>query len=183
MQKNYVNLLTILKGDERLSNNYEVRELKSVQPQVRVVGIIFDLQKGILIYYYIRKQNDIFMEICECTLIKVCPTKSNKNVKQTTLQIDIVTYKKILIQGHLLVGLDECSIYDAIFVPRCYNCNGYFHSKDFCRNYIVCSICSKSYNVKDCSQGSLKCCINCHDLKMKRKLDISIDHATWDYVI
>lgn len=166
---------------EKMSSDYEIHVLKSIHPQLRIVGISENFDPSTLLMY-IRKQNDIiFTSNSECSILRMWPTKKNNNIYQATLQVDMSTYNKLLSQGHLLVGLDSCTVYDAIHVPRCFKCNQYFHSKNSCKNEVSCPICSKAHNLENCPSGSKLHCSNCFSIKEKQKLDINIDHAVWDY--
>ena len=88
--------------------------------------------------------------------------------------------------GHCLVGLDGCTIYDSVEVTRCFNCNKYGHSSRGCKNKTCCPKCAGEHNVAECKTDDLKCS-NCVNYMKTLKddeivnLDISTDHAVWDY--
>lgn len=166
---------------EKLSSNYDVHELKCTQPQVRIVGISEHLEEDTLLQYILKQNEDIFNENSECIIKRFWPTKKNNKIFQATLQVDMITYKKVIKNGHLLIGLDACAVYDAIYVPRCFKCNNYFHTKTSCKNNVSCPVCSKNHNLSNCPQDSQYQCINCCNIKQIQKLDINTAHAAWDY--
>jgi hypothetical protein len=95
--------------------------------------------------------------------------------------VDISTYKKALSVRHCLIGLDSCTIYDAVEVSRCFNCNGFNHSSHKCKSALSCPRCAKDHAVKDCKASEL-CCINCPKLQEKADDEvIDCNHATWEY--
>jgi hypothetical protein len=41
------------------------------------------------------------------------------------IQVDKITYNKIMSAGGLFIGYDFCYAFDAIEILRCFNCNGF----------------------------------------------------------
>jgi hypothetical protein len=71
--------------------------------------------------------------------------EENDKVLQCELSLDLDTYKRILELGHVLVGLSSCSVFDAVFVVRCYKCNGFNHTAKYCKNDSSCQLCGKHH--------------------------------------
>lgn len=166
--------------EEKMSTNYDIREVRGLHPRVRIVGLSEKFNVDAL-ENLIRKQNiEMFSVDSECKIMKIWATKNNKNVYQATLQLDMSTYNKVITNGYLLVGLDLCKIFDAIEILRCYNCNGFNHSKTACKKQLTCPNCGGSHDKDNCQSDVLRC-INCTNLKETKKLDISVDHAAWDH--
>lgn len=167
---------------EKLSGNYEVRELKGVQPAVRIVGLSEEYSEE-RFTYLLRSQNPhIFSSDSQCKLLKITPTKKNNHVYQADLQLDELTFQKITDIGRLIVSLDNCTVYEALSFPRCFNCNGFNHTVKFCKKAVSCPLCSGNHTVKDCrAPKEQRKCINCVQIKNRQNLDIPTDHAAWDY--
>lgn len=132
---------------------------------------------------YIRKQNkDLVRENSECKILRIYPTKKNNKIYQAILQVDLSTYKNVINSGHMLAGLDMCTVYDALEVPRCYKCNNFNHSKKFCTNHVSCPLCSEHHDLNECSSNESQYkCSNCISIKQKQKTDIDVNHTVWDY--
>jgi hypothetical protein len=166
---------------EKLSTDYEIHDVNAFHPRIRVSGFSFKFSETQLISYLMKQNETIFDSNSKIRVIKRIPTKKNNEVYQVLLEVDSPTYSRAISIGHCLVGLDACYIYDAIEVPRCYNCNGYHHSSKTCRNTLACPRCGDSHPVKNCKSTLLRCC-NCVARKANNPTDnIKIDHAAWDY--
>jgi hypothetical protein len=98
-----------------------------------------------------NKQNEcIFDKKSELKLLKLAPLKNNHSIFCALIEVDISTYKKAMSVRHCLIGLDSCTIYDAVEVSKCFNCNGFNHSSHKCKSALSCSRCAKDHAVKDC---------------------------------
>lgn len=172
-----------LLAEEKLSENYEIRELKDAQPRFKVVGMSEEYKEESFLLYIAQQNGDVFTSVSELKLIRFWPTKNNKKVYQATLQVDPITYKKVINRGNLLVALDSCRVYEDIYISRCFRCNSYHHTSKYCKNNVSCPLCSEPHDMKDCKvkNENLYKCSNCCNLKSKHKLDINVNHAVWNY--
>lgn len=95
--------------------------------------------------------------------------------------MNIATYNNIIKNGYLIVGYDDCIVYDAIDIKLCYQCCGYHHYYKQCSNKLpICPKCSGSHNVKECKTEVLQC-VNCTSLNTKHQTNLSVDHTVWDF--
>ena len=134
-------------AQDKLSASYEIREVKSVGPRIRIAGIP-DYIESKDVSSYMKKQNEsIFDESSTCNLLKFSPIKKNNTVFQAVFEVDFITYKKALSLVHCLIGLKGCSIYDAIDITRCYNCNTFGHSQKYCKNTVSCPRCGGNHKI------------------------------------
>ena len=170
-----------------LAQNYDIREVNVLYPRVRVVGIPAGMSESSFLSYLKKQNPDLISEFSFTKLIRFWPTRSNRDIFQADLEVDSATYNLLLKSGHVLVGLNPCSVYDAITVPRCYNCNGYFHTKKQCKSPVSCPLCADKHTINDCSlykskseSSDKKRCINCQSLRNRRE-NLNINHAVWDY--
>lgn len=174
----------IAKG--KFADDYEIREVKSIRPTIRITGFSDDIDEENFLLY-LKKQNESIFDVnSSVNLLKLSCTKRNNTVYQALIEVDLYTYKRALGVGHCLIGLDGCSIYDAVEVTRCYNCNNYGHASKNCKNKTSCPKCAGEHKLVDCRSDSFKCC-NCS--KYLESLatdefevsDVTYDHAAWDY--
>lgn len=166
---------------KELSTNYDIHILKNNSPQLRLVGITDEMDAETFRKYLVKQNEDIFLNASELKIVRIWPTKKNPDIFQAQLQVDKLTFKNIFNRGHILIGLDRCTVYEAIEIPRCFKCNGFFHSKNNCSRNITCPVCSAEHEVKDCSKNSSHACINCINLKNKENIDIDVSHSVWEY--
>ncbi|KAJ3647123.1 hypothetical protein Zmor_024660 [Zophobas morio] len=168
---------------DKLAEKYEVREVKSACPKIRISGIPNYIDDKDFLPY-LRKQNEfLFDQKSVCNLLKFCPTKKNNSIFQALLEVDLSTYKRAISVGHCLVGLNGCTIYDAVDVTRCFNCNAFGHSSKFCKNSPSCPKCGNNHNLNECKEETVDFkCVNCNNLNIKNKnQNIDVEHAAWDY--
>ncbi|KAJ3666501.1 hypothetical protein Zmor_001940 [Zophobas morio] len=165
-----------------LSDKYEISDLKTPKPKLRISGISSDIDEQQIIPFLIKQNKHIFSESSQCKILKYFPIKNRNNYFQVILEVNISTYKNALLYGHCLIGLDGCNIYDAIDVIRCFNCNGLNHSLKTCKKKISCPRCSGPHRVNDCHATNEQLrCINCVSIQIKDNLsDEDISHACWD---
>lgn len=167
-------------AQEKLSSDYEIRELKGLHPRIRIVGLSEKMDPDTICKFIVKQNNDLFSAVSDCKIIKVWPTKKNPEIYQAILQLDISDYAKVINNGCLLIGLDICKVYEAIEILRCFKCNGYNHSKTHCKNNLSCPKCSLRHELNVCRVDKLKC-INCSVLKEKSiDSNINFEHAAWD---
>ena len=112
-------------------------------------------------------------------MIKLGPTRKNKEIFQAILQLDRTTYEKISQTGNLFVNYDSCVVFDAIQVVRCYNCNELHHSSKTCNNPLSCPRCGQNHEIKSCKSKTLTCS-NCVKFNEKHENKVGVDHAAWD---
>lgn len=68
---------------------------------------------------------DAFSADIRVELTSVNPLKENNQIYQATLQIDRISYKKVMAKAKLFADYDLYSLYDVIEVKRCCKCNDF----------------------------------------------------------
>lgn len=168
-------------AQEKLSENYEIREVKGLHPRIRIVGLSEKLDPESICKLVVKQNNEIISSPLDCKVVRIGATKKKADVFQATLQLNIVDYNRVIENGYLLVGLDICKVYDAIEIMRCYKCNGFNHSKFNCKNAVSCPKCSLSHDLNTCPSDKFRC-VNCSSMKEKSPdLAIDLEHAAWDH--
>lgn len=166
-------------ANEKLSEDYTVKEIEGIHPRIRVVGMSANFSKD-EVANYLRKCNSlIFSNTAQLEVLKVFPLKNNASKYQAVIQLNRMAYIKSVKVGHLLVGLDACKVYDAVEAYRCFKCNEYHHSAKNCKKEASCPVCSDSHDLKQC-KASVKKCSNCIKFNTKSNLNNPIDHAVWE---
>lgn len=169
---------------EKLPDKYDVHQIKSTHPRVRIVGLSEQLSDDVFIRL-LRKQNStLFKDESVTKVISFHQSKKNTELYSAVLQLDSESYLKLLTTEHVLIGYDSCAVYDAFPIARCYNCNSFNHMSRSCpeKNGPICPVCAEKHAVKDCkaSKENYNCC-NCINLKKIAKIDINVSHAAWNY--
>lgn len=168
-------------AEDKLSTGYDVHILKKVLPRVRVVGISEDLPLDVLREYVLKQNEDVFRSGEDCQVLKISATKRNSGVYQATLQLNPITYDRVLKAGSLIIGFDVCRIYDAVSLIRCFKCSGFNHTSLSCSRAAACPRCGAGHEVKGCTVSDADlCCINCTRANEKSNKSFNTNHAVWD---
>lgn len=165
--------------NNKLGHKYDLKQLTSLNPRLRVIGYTEKLEKDELRDYLKHGNKNLFSENSVCDVIYTKHLYKNKNVYMTVIQVDIESYYKITEAGKMFVGFDFCRVYDGLDVRRCYHCCGFHHfAKQCTKDSPVCPRCSQPHNLKECTATEFKC-VHCYNLRSKLNNDISVDHAVW----
>ncbi|KAJ3659460.1 hypothetical protein Zmor_011149 [Zophobas morio] len=170
------------RATDKLGANYEIHEIKGVQPRIKIVGLSQEYPETELINFLehsVKSKSFSLNYHPECKLLKQWPTKKNSKVYQAVLQIDQSTYDLIMKAGGIFIGYDYCYAYDAIDIVRCFNCNGFNHSSRNCRQPKSCPKCGLEHSVSDCKAQTLNC-INCKKATKDSDTQHNTNHAAWD---
>lgn len=168
--------------EQKLGDKYEIRELKSLNPRIRIVGISQEIDKNRLCEWIMKQNKDIF-ETNSFEILHIWPTKKRDTLYQATLQVTEKVYRKLMNANTILVGLDTCKVYDAINVIRCFKCNSLNHGSKVCKGSLTCPLCAGNHMINECQvkDPDHYKCSNCISLKQKQKSNININHAAWNY--
>lgn len=167
---------------DKLSEKYEIRDIGNFNPKIRVVGMNEKYSEDDLVNYVKFQNKYLVSDKFQCKMIEIKPLKKRADIFQAVLQIDVQSYNKIMSagKGKLFVAYDICDVYDVINVKRCFNCSGFSHFSNQCRDqHPCCPRCAEHHTVKDCKADLLKC-INCIRSNNTKKTTLNISHAAWD---
>lgn len=173
-------------ASDKLSENYDIKEVKGVQPRIKIVGMteMYNAEEIIEYIEHAVRNNCTSINLSiDCSLIKSFPTKKNPKVYQALIQLDKNSYDTLIKVGDLFIGYDHCYIFDAVEIMRCYNCNGFHHSSKHCSNQKSCPKCGVSekldHSHSDCKAEYLKC-VNCMKAINNDKELLDANHGAWD---
>ena len=162
-------------AEQKLSAGYKIHEVKSNNPKLKLVGMIEKYSEDQLLKF-LKAQNDVFSEDSKCSVVKIWSTKNNKHLYQALLDIDRITFCKVMTQGNLFVNYDVCSVFDATDLKICYKCSGFNHFQTSCKSSkFVCPKCSLDHSVKECPSDAVPRCANCVNAKLAEN-----KHFVWD---
>lgn len=166
-------------ASDKLAANYEIKEVASLLPRIKIVGLSEKFEADELISCLRLQNNTVILPDSECKFLTLKSLRKREDVFQATMQVDRQTYGRVLASGRLFVGYDNCAVYDAIEVKRCYRCSKFGHFSKECRQRVVCPKCSENHNVKECKSTQEKC-VNCVEVNNKLGLGFDVNHAAWD---
>ena len=68
-------------------------------------------------------------------------------------------------------------MFDHVYVKRCFNCAGFGHNANDCRNKRSCAHCAEDHDTRSC-EAKLGKCINCVNTNERLRLKIPTDHSS-----
>lgn len=159
---------------EKLGSSYTVNIMAKRLPKIRIIGLSEELSAEELAQKILNQNT----EIQDGGTLKILhifklPRSSNFGAK---IEIDPVSFKKILELQKLRIGWDICQVYEAFDLLQCYSCSEYHHSAKNCTNPLSCSRCSGGHKRSDCS-STFESCTNCKLASSKLKINLDLAHS------
>lgn len=165
-------------ASQKLSANYDVHRLKRILPRIRVTGISEKLTPDTLRDCILGQNGESFCGEEDCKILKISNVKKRRDVYQATVQLNTISYDRVLKAGFLIVGFDVCKVYDAVELIRCFKCNGFNHTSQSCKRDVSCPRCGKDHDVKGCTVADTElCCVNCSRANEKSGKSFETNHA------
>lgn len=164
-------------ANDKLSCNYDIKELNTLKPRIKIVGLTDKYDEEVLITYLKNQNKQIFREDSVIHVLDISSLKRNKDIFQAKISLDVNSYNRAMRESSLFVGYDCCSIYDAVELRVCFKCCGFSHLAKNCNKDTKCPKCGDDHSVGDCRISDKKSfkCTNCLSQKL-----MNVDHAAWD---
>ena len=159
-----------------MGEKYTIKQLPVINPRIRIVGITDEeITTENLSDYVIHQNRYLFVGEPYCKVIdKIVPLRKDKKRFQAIVEVNPATYDNMIKKGYLIVGYDDCLVYDAIDIKICYQCCGYHHYQKQCSQKLPrCPRCSGSHDVKNCKSETLQC-VKCTLLNTKQSSNLSL---------
>lgn len=159
---------------KKIGADYEVETTKLRLPKIRIPGYTGNMDKAEIEESF-RVQNKF---INSEDSIKVTYIKGNKDKSKTIyvecssqLFIKLVTHQKIYL------GWDRLRVYEDLSIPRCYNCQEYYHKSNQCNNRKICAKCTGEHDTRNC-HSTQKTCHNCTVTNRKYNTEYNVNHES-----
>lgn len=159
--------------EQKLGSNYDISAPTGRCPKIKILGITEDwsIEK---IENALLNQNGKFFS--GCGKPKVVQKFKIKNSYGAKVEVDGVSFKRILDTGRIILGWDSCIVHEAFDCIRCFKCLGFHHLATSCKATKACSKCGDAHDLKDC-QATIERCINCVNAVKRLNLDIDTGHS------
>lgn len=163
-----------------LSSDYEVHISKLKSPRLKIVDVSPKYTETSLnqIEDDLRNQNSIILDSDHLKVVHMKEHK-NKNKKTIYLECSPELFHRCIRNGRVYLGWEGYRIYEDITVRKCYNCQGYNHKGESCKNQLACGYCMGSHETKQCSKPFKKCA-NCTSANSRYNKNHDVSHETND---
>lgn len=169
-------------ASNKMGQKYDISEPKKQLPKVKIVGITETNDPNeIEELMHVQNEDILTRENSKIKVLHVAPSKRNKRSSIAYVQMDGVSYDKILKTGKINIGWDRCAVYDAVDLSICYNCCGFNHIAKNCNRESVCAKCGDSHCTSECVVADNRSvCANCKYAVEKLHIKhIDFNHHTW----
>ncbi|KAG5869909.1 hypothetical protein JTB14_028400 [Gonioctena quinquepunctata] len=157
----------------KMENMYNIEASKMKKPRIKIPMFQQNLSKE-EIETSIKQQNEALDEI------KVTFIKKGKNNKSTVYgECSPSTFRQLMRLNKVFIGWERYSVFEDLTVPRCFQCQEFYHKKQNCPNKLICPLCSEEHEQESCPKIK-KVCANCVKSNDKYKLKNSVDHYSTD---
>lgn len=164
-------------ADKKLNENYNIRTPTQKNPKIKIVDINDQMSDEKLLNC-ILSQNEFLNH--EDKYFKVVTTKKMKTKYMSIIECDPLSFELIRSKGKICVGWSVCRVFEYVPVLRCFKCGVFGHKSSDCETEEKCLKCGKQDHLtKECVSEQLSCC-NCIIVNSKFKLNLKIDHSTFD---
>lgn len=158
---------------DKLKDSYDIELSKMRKPKIKIPNFTEEmtteniekkileqnqLAEGVKVTYVQKKRSGSKTIFCDCS-----PSAFNK----------LINMKKIYI------GWERYPVYENLDVPRCFQCQGFYHKKSDCKNKVVCGKCSEEHDTSECPK-QVKRCMNCLTANEKYKTNHNTQHESTD---
>lgn len=158
----------------KLETNYKIEKTTLKKPRFKILNYQQELTPE-EIETAIRSQNKAIEEI------KVTFIKKGKNGPSTVFgECSPSTFRQLMDQKKVFIGWERYPVLEDLTVPRCYQCQEFFHKKQNCTNTPICPLCGDEHEKKDCTNKK-KVCANCLKSNDKFNKNYSVDHHATDF--
>lgn len=147
--------------------------LKMIKPKVCVMNIEND-EKEEDIVNKIKKQNP---DLSQGDL-----SSKNRNRWRNlnaVIEVDSESLHIMLNSEYIKVGWVKCMVREYYDLRRCFNCQGYNHKANACKNKAACIKCGGEHGIKECVSSENKC-INCTKYNTSLGMDSNCEHNAND---
>lgn len=172
--------LEVLRGEvENKLENYEVSVPKMRKPRIKITGYKVDCEKyleGQQIEACIREQNNF---VDDSDHLHVTYMRENKRNGTYTIYCECssVLFRKFMNFKKVFIQWERYPVYEDISIPRCFNCQEYYHKSSTCSKKTVCGYCSEEHNFHECPKKQRRC-NNCVGANSKFKLSYDVGHES-----
>jgi phage-related protein len=163
--------------EEKMGDEYQLKIPEGMNPQVKIVNIT-EKWDAVELKNKLKIQNNILKN---AKALKVCKIETSRNSTErfnVVVEMDGNTFEQLMNQDRIYVGWDRCRFFEHMNVRRCFNCKGYKHKAEGCRNKKACAKCAEEHDTMEC-KNDIERCVNCILANKNLRLGLDENHCAW----
>lgn len=159
-----------------LGSDYIVKLPEKRNPKVRIFGLRDDLQEAEFLSALMTQNNQLFTTISKIKVIKSFSVKNPILRYGFKIEVDPTTFSALIGAKSVHIGWDKCWIHEEFNLIRCFNCWGFHHTRNTCKNKLMCPNCADEHELRDCKSDIKKCCV-CTVTASTSGLPLDLSHS------
>jgi hypothetical protein len=174
--------LLLDKINDCLPDRANVREPTKMNPRLKIKYVSHAPNDDIVLLDDLMRENKVLREASVCKLVrrekvfkKGVLDKDNINI---IIEIDGLSYNKIMEVRKLKFHWQICMCVDSISVKRCFKCLQFGHLVANCINELACANCAGNHKAAECDSRVVKCS-NCALMNQKHNLNLNTNHKAF----
>lgn len=157
----------------KLEDSYDIQLSKMRKPRIKIPNFNEDMspeniEKSIL------EQNQL-IEGVKVTYIK----KKRSGSKTIFCECSPNAFKKLINMKKIFISWERYPVYEDLDIPRCFQCQEFYHKKAVCKNKVACPKCGNEHEESVCPQ-QVKRCVNCATANLRYRTTHNINHESTD---
>lgn len=160
---------------DKLGSQVNIHETKVEEPVIKIVDIADELTEDKLIQCLVNQNKNLKLGKNKLHVRKLYKAKKTFSA---IIQVNSEMAESILNQQKVKIQWSMCRVFHHIDVRRCYQCYGFNHKANVCKNRPTCKRCGeeKHEEEEDCGIS----CINCKMANQKLNLMLDTNHSVFD---
>lgn len=154
---------------KKLKKKYDIKLSKLINPSIKILYIEEELDEDELLDAILSQNANIQHDDLE---IKLKVMKKMKARYMCIVEIDPLTYDRMMEKGKLSIGWSVCRVFEYIHVFRCFSCFGFN-----CTMKDRCNKCASVDHQIDNCESDVWSCVNCVNANQTLKMNFSTDHS------
>lgn len=163
-------------AEKKLKKKYSIKVPQLINPCIKIIGIEEEIEENDL-KSCILKQNSFIQH--EKSYISVKVLKKMKTKYMCIIEVDPLTYNRIMKEGRLSIGWNICKVFEYVNVHRCFRCAGFDHIAKDCSREIGCLKCGVVGHSADDCKNEKWCCQNCVNANKTLELNLVTEHSPY----
>lgn len=165
--------------EDKIGKDYEVNLPQIKKPRIKIVNVMEESIDNESFIADLKSQNPQ-LEPISLEIKAVLKKKRNNSVSfDVVMETDHIGYELLMDMKKVKFGWNICKVFDHIHIKRCYNCCGFQHVSNQCKNEVACSHCGDKHKKSNECSLKTKCCINCKNANVKLNLKLNTEHDAW----